>query len=155
VYRNYGGDMTNTLPMVYNRALTNDATPVWDFRPQPQVVVVNLGTNDISNGKGDPGAPFRDAYLAFVQTIRARYPGALIVCLIGPLLSGAELTAIQVHIRSVVTMRNLAGDNNIEFFEAIAAQTADKAACAYHPNPTENQLMAGQLIAELRTRLGW
>ena len=58
MYRNYGGDMNNTLPMIYTRALTNDATPVWDFRTQPQAVIINLGTNDISNNKGDPGTPF-------------------------------------------------------------------------------------------------
>jgi lysophospholipase L1-like esterase len=108
--------------MVYNRALTNDATPLWDFRVQPQVVLINLGTNDISNNKGDPGMPFRDAYLAFVGTVRSRYPNALIVCLIGPLLSGTDLTAIQTHIRSVVSTRNAAGDANIEYFAGIAQE---------------------------------
>ena len=34
----------------------------------PQAVVINLGTNDISNGKGDPGTPFRDAYLGWCRT---------------------------------------------------------------------------------------
>ena len=29
--------------------------PLWDFRAQPQAVIINLGTNDISNNKGDPG----------------------------------------------------------------------------------------------------
>ena len=91
-YRNYGGDMNNTLPMVYTRALTNDASPAWDFRTQPQAVIVNLGTNDISNGKGDPGAPFETAYAGLLASIRSKNPGALIVCIIGPLLSGTDLT---------------------------------------------------------------
>jgi lysophospholipase L1-like esterase len=154
-YRNYGGDMTNTLPMVYTRALTNDASPLWDFRTQPQVVVINLGTNDISNNKGDPGPGFLQAYLGLTQTVRTRYPAALIVCINGPLLSGTELTTIQNYIRMAVTMRNASGDTNIEFFDMISPQTSDKAACAYHPNPAENQLMANLLVAELRTRLGW
>ncbi|MES1207319.1 MAG: GDSL-type esterase/lipase family protein, partial [Pseudomonadota bacterium] len=67
-YRNYGGDMNNTLPMVHTRALTNDASPLWDFRTQPQAVVVNLGTNDISNGKGDPGTPFETAYTGLLAS---------------------------------------------------------------------------------------
>jgi len=54
-----------------------------------------------------------------------------------------------------VAMRNASGDTNIEFFDMISPQTSDKAACAYHPNPAENQLMANLLVAELRTRLGW
>jgi lysophospholipase L1-like esterase len=154
-YRNYGGDMMNTMPMVYDRTLTNAATPTWDFRVMPQAVMINLGTNDISNGKGDPGTPFRDAYLGLVQNIRSKYPQALIVCLIGPLLSGSELDTIRAHISAVVAARRTAGDTNIEFFDQIAAQTSEKAACQYHPNPAENQLMADLLAAELRTRLHW
>ncbi|HVT09331.1 MAG TPA: SGNH/GDSL hydrolase family protein, partial [Polyangia bacterium] len=154
-YRNYGGDMNNTLPMVYTRALTNDASPAWDFGTQPQAVIVNLGTNDISNGKGDPGAAFETAYTGLLATIRAKNPGALIVCIIGPLLSGSDLTTIQGHIRNSVSARMTAGDKNVEFFDKIAAQTSDKAACQYHPNPAENQIMATQIVAELRSRLGW
>jgi len=154
-YRNYGGDMTNTLPMVYTRALTNDATPIWDFRTQAQAVIVNLGTNDISNNKGDPGTPFETAYTGLLQTVRSKYPGALIVCIIGPLLSGTDLSTIQGHIKNSVNARIAAGDKNVEFFDKIVAQTADKEACQYHPDPAENQIMADQLVTELQAKLGW
>ncbi len=154
-YRNYGGDMNNTLPMVYARTLTNDAAPLWDFRTQPQAVIVNLGTNDISNAKGDPGAPFETAYTGLLANIRSKNPGALIVCIIGPLLSGADLATTQGHIRNSVNARVAAGDHKVEIFDQITAQTADKAACQYHPNPAENQIMANQIVAELRARLGW
>jgi lysophospholipase L1-like esterase len=152
-YRNYGGDMNNTLPMVYTRALTNAATPTWDFRAQAQAVIVNLGTNDIS--KGDPGTPFETAYTGLLQTVRAKYPGALIVCIIGPLLSGTDLSTMQGHIKASVAARVAAGDRNVELFDKIVAQTSDKAACQYHPNPAENQIMADQLVTELRAKLGW
>ena len=155
MYRNYGGDMTDTLPKIYARTLMNDTAPVWSFAIQPQVVVINLGTNDISNGKGDPGMPFRDAYRGFVEMLRAKYPNALIICMIGPLLSGTELTTIQGHIRAVVQARNTAGDGNIEYFGDVVAQTSDKAACQYHPNPAENLIVGNQLAGELRARLGW
>jgi lysophospholipase L1-like esterase len=155
MYRNYGGDMTDTLPKIYARALMNDAASAWSFAIQPQAVVINLGTNDISNGKGDPGMPFRDAYLAFVQMVRAKYPNAFIICLIGPLLSGNDLTTIQAHLQAVVQARKTAGDTRIEYFGDIAPQTSDKAACQYHPNPAENMIMGMQLAAELRARLGW
>jgi lysophospholipase L1-like esterase len=155
VIRNYGGDTTDTMPMVYARTLANDVTPSWDFHIKPQAVVINLGTNDISNGKGDPGTAFRDTYVALLQTIRAKYPDAFIVCIIGPLLSGSDLTTIEGHISDAVQMRTTAGDAKVEFFDQIAAQTSDKAACQYHPNVAENMLMATQLAAELRAKLGW
>jgi lysophospholipase L1-like esterase len=155
MYRNYGGDMNNTLPQIYARTLMNDTATTWSFAIKPQAVVINLGTNDISNSKGDPGTPFRDAYRGFVETVRAKYPDAFIICLIGPLLSGTDLTTIQNHIKAVVQARNAAGDAKIEYFGDVVAQTSDKAACQYHPNPAENQIMGAQLAAELRARLGW
>ena len=155
VIRNYGGDTGGTVPMLYARAVANAATPLWDFHVEPQAVVINLGTNDISNSKGDPGTPFRDTYVTLLQTIRAAYPHTFIVCIIAPLLTGGELATISGHIRSAVDARNAAGDANVEFFASIPAQTSDKYACQYHPNAAENLLMGEQLAGELRAKLGW
>jgi hypothetical protein len=93
--------------------------------------------------------------LAFVETIRTKYPNAFIICMIGPMLSGSKLTKIQDYNKAVVSKRNTAGDNKISFFDKIAAQTDDKFACQYHPNVAENKLIGDQLAAELETRLGW
>jgi lysophospholipase L1-like esterase len=155
VIRNYGGDTTNTMPMLYARTLTNLASPAWDFHIEPQAVVINLGTNDISNNKGDPGQPFTDAYVALLQTVRTNYPDAFIMGIIGPLLTGSDLATIQGHVRDAVAARNAAGDARVEFFDQIAAQSSDKFACQYHPNMAENKIMGDQLTAELQAKLGW
>jgi len=154
VVRNYPGDSTNTMPVIYTRALSNTKASVWDFHVEPQAVVINLGTNDISNNKGDPGAAFRDTYLTLLQTIRAYYPHAYIICTIAPLLTGSELAIITGHIKSAVDARNTAGDSKVSFL-TIPAQTSDKYACQYHPNVAENVMMADLLTAELRVKLGW
>jgi lysophospholipase L1-like esterase len=155
VVRNYGGDMLFTMPMVYNQTLTNPSLPDWDFHIEPQAVVINLGTNDISNNKGDPGDAFRDTYVQLLTTIRTNYPDAWIVAIIGPLLSGTDLTTIQGHIKDAVDMRTAAGDTKVEFFNMIQAQSSDKFACQYHPNVAENLIVGTQLAGELSARLGW
>jgi lysophospholipase L1-like esterase len=155
IIRNYGGDTNGTMPMLYDRTVTNLGSPVWDFHIEPQVVVINLGTNDISNGKGDPGAAFRDTYTTLLATVRANYPDAFIVCIIAPLLNGSELATISGHIMAAVDARNAAGDANVEFYSQIPAQTSDKYACQYHPNVAENMLMADLLVGELKAKLGW
>jgi lysophospholipase L1-like esterase len=155
IIRNYGGDTTGTMPMLYPLTLTNLSVPVWDFHIQPQAVVINLGTNDISNNKGDPGDPFRDIYVQLLATIRTNYPDAWIIGIIGPLLSGSDLTTIQGHIKDAVDMRTAAGDQKVEFFNMIQPQTSDKFACQYHPNVAENMIMATQLAGELSAKLGW
>jgi lysophospholipase L1-like esterase len=154
VIRNYAGDTGGTMPMIYPQALANLTTPRWDFHVEPQAVIINLGTNDISNGKGDPGMPFEDTYVALLSTIRAEYPHAYVICTVAPLLNGGDLTTIAEHIQAAVTARHTAGDANVEYF-AIAAQTSDKFACQYHPNVAENKIMADLLTAELKAKLGW
>jgi lysophospholipase L1-like esterase len=154
VIRNYGGDTTGTMPMVYNRTVHNAAAPVWDFHVEPQAVVINLGTNDISNMKGDPGMPFRDTYTTLLQTVRAYYPNTYILCIIAPLLNGGDLSTIAAHIRAAVDARAAAGDAKVSFFN-IPPQSSDKFACQYHPNVAENQLMGDMLVGELKTKLGW
>ena len=143
------------MPMVYTRAVHNATTPAWDFHVEPQAVVINLGTNDISNNKGDPGQAFRDTYQTFLQTVRAHYPHTYIVCIIAPLLNGGELSTIQGHIKAAVDARVAAGDTKVSFFSQIPPQTSDKYACQYHPNAAENQLMADLLVTELKAKLGW
>jgi len=155
IYRNYGGDMTDTMPKVYDRILTGSATPAWPFQIQPQAVVINLGTNDISNNKGDPGTPFRDAYTGLLQNVRSKNPGAYIICTNGPLLSGTELSTIQGHIRAVVQARNAAGDARVSYFEGIPPQASDKNACQYHPNAAEQEIVGNLLATEIRAKLGW
>jgi len=155
IIRNYGGDTSGTMPMLYDRTITNVGGIAWDFHVEPQAVIINLGTNDISNGKGDPGDAFRDTYITLLQTIRGEYPHTYIVCIIAPLLNGGDLSTISGHIRDAVAARNAAGDSNVEFFSSIPAQTSDKYACQYHPNVAENMMMADLLVAELKSKLGW
>jgi lysophospholipase L1-like esterase len=155
IIRNYAGDTGGTMPMVYTRAVTNAATPSWGFHVEPQVVVINLGTNDISNGKGDPGLPFRDTYRTLLETIRAYYPHTYIIGMVAPLLSSGEAATINGHIRAAVEARHAAGDTNVELFDKIPPQGTDKFACQYHPNVAENQLMADMLVGEIKAKLGW
>ena len=155
VIRNYAvGDTTGTMPMLYPLTLANHGT-VWDFHIEPQAVVINLGTNDISNSKGDPGQAFQDTYLALIQTVRTNYPHAYIVCIIGPLLSGTDLQTIEGYIQGAVDAANAAGDARVEFFDQITAQPSTAAACQYHPNAAEQTVMGNQLAAELQAKLGW
>ena len=154
VVRNYAGDTTGTMPMLYPLTLANHGT-LWDFHVEPQAVVINLGTNDISNSKGDPGQAFQDAYLGLIQTVRGNYPHAYIVCIIGPLLSGTDLQTIEGYVQGAVDAANAAGDARVEFFDQIAPQPTTAAACQYHPNAAEQTVMGNQLAAELKAKLGW
>jgi lysophospholipase L1-like esterase len=155
VVRNYPGDSIDTMPQIYERSLATEPLPIWGFSAEPQAVIVNLGTNDLGNGKGDPGPRFATIYRSLVETIRARYPSAFILCTIGPLTSLSESAIVSGHIRTVLQARAAAGDTRVALFDRILPQTPDKYACAYHPNVAENAILAAQLGDELRARLDW
>lgn len=157
MYRNYGdsGPSSSAMPAVYARTLPNNASSSWTFSSwQPDAVVINLGTNDAST-QGDPGTPYRTAYLQFVRTLRQAYPDTFFVLTIGPMLDGTALSAIKGHIQAVIQTRATEGDSRMSFLEFPTQTGADGYGCDWHPSVATNAKMAALLVSELETRLGW
>ena len=157
MYRNYNvaGASADAMPAVYARTLASQAASVWDFATwQPHAVVINLGTNDASTN-GDPGMPYQTAYLAFVRMLRQKYPSAHLLLTIGPMLDGANLTAIRGHLQKVIAARAGEGDTKMSYLEFPVQQQADGYGCDWHPSAATNTKMSTLLTAELRARLGW
>ena len=157
MYRNYGdtGASSDAMPAVYARTLPNVSSSSWSFATwQPHAVVINLGTNDASTN-GDPGTPYREAYLTFVRNLRQQYPSTFFVLTIGPMLSGDRLSAIKGHIQAVIQTRASEGDTSMSFLEFPTQTDADGYGCDWHPSIAKHAKMADQLTAELKNRLGW
>jgi lysophospholipase L1-like esterase len=153
VVQNYDGTTIGTVPLLYDLTLANSDTPKWDFKIQPDAVVINLGTNDIH--PSDPGAAFTSTYQSLLQTVRTNYPHAYIIAILGPLLSGSQLTTIQGYIQAAVQAQIAAGDTRVEFFDQIQPQPTSAFACQYHPNATEQTVMGTQVATEIAAKLGW
>ncbi|KQW82322.1 SGNH/GDSL hydrolase family protein [Brevundimonas sp. Root1279] len=96
VVRNYAGNAPNlSLPTIYPRLIPSAPAPLEDADAgwSPQVIVINLGTNDFSTPL-KPGeawsdeaalrAAYRDRYRAFVHALHARHPRARFVLMGGP-----------------------------------------------------------------------
>jgi len=157
MYRNYGvsGASSDAMPFVYARTLSSQSASVWDFGTwQPHAVVINLGTNDASTN-GDPGTPYRTAYLDFLRSLRQKYPNTFFVLTIGPMLDGSNLTAIRTHLQAVISTRAGEGDSKMSYLEFPVQVAADGYGCDWHPSAATNAKMATLLTAELKTRLSW
>lgn len=78
-----------------------------DFsRAVPDVMVINLGTNDgASNVKTEN---YINAYHAFLDEVRTRYPDTFIVCALGPMV-----LKLQPAVEQVVQQRQQDGDERI------------------------------------------
>jgi lysophospholipase L1-like esterase len=156
---NYGDDATsclNPMPTYFDRTLPARADSSWDFSLfQPQAVVINLGTNDFST-MVDPTEPeFVAAYVALLERVRSAYPDALILCSVGPLLGGTDLTTARANIASAVQQRADAGDPGVKTFEFAQTDPNDGYGCDYHPSLVTHEIMAGVLTEVLAAELGW
>jgi lysophospholipase L1-like esterase len=148
VYRNYGGAAGDLMPALWRRTLAQQSSSTWDYsRYTPDVVVVNLGTNDFSIG--DPGQAFVNAYAGFLRELRGTYPAAHLVCAMGPMENSPEYaTRVQAAIAQV-------NDARTSVLTLTPQDCAQSCGCDYHPSELTHQRMASQLVQHLRTTLGW
>jgi lysophospholipase L1-like esterase len=154
MYRNYGGDTTDTIPTIWNRAIPSDGASTWAFAWKPDAVVIDLGTNDFA--KGDPGQPFVNAYEGFVADLRTHYPNSYVFLVIGPLLGGTSLTQARSYLDDVVKARKALGDARIQQL-LVDPQDSQKngIGCDYHPSVATHAIMGKALAASMKTALGW
>jgi lysophospholipase L1-like esterase len=160
VYRNLLGDTTDQMPILHERTIALEAASTWDFSIVPDVVVVNLGTNDFA--PGDPGQAYVDAYTAFAAKLRARYPGAYLLFAQGTMLSdgyppGAmSRTKAQQYTQAVVNARHAAGDARVGFVDLGEQDgNAQGYGCDWHPSAATHQLMAEKLVTAIRAVTSW
>jgi lysophospholipase L1-like esterase len=153
IYRNIGGDMTETMPTLYERTIPTDSTSTWDNSYIPDAVIINLGTNDFHGG--DPGSGYVTACENFVATLRARYPNAELVITIGPMLGGSQLTAARAYLDQVVQNRANLGDTRVQQFPLDPQDPVNGYGCDWHPSAKTHDIMGKALAAWLRTTLGW
>jgi lysophospholipase L1-like esterase len=154
MYRNSGGDMTNTMPDLYGLTLPDQATTKWNFASWiPDAVVIYLGNNDF--GQGDPGQPYVTTYNTFIARVRMNYPKALIVCTIGPNLMDPKLSEERTYVQGIVSTATAAGDMNVVFLEMPQPTAAEGTGCGGHPLAVTHARMGAALATLLQTKLGW
>ena len=159
VYRHYGGPRTgtpeNVMTTEYEYTNLYDRSERWDFsRYQPQLVCINLGTNDLSTNDYDV-ALFKQAYKRMVKLVRQHNPHAKIVCLCGCMLQGNDLEVAKKTINEVVEEVHGEGDAEVYRFD-FTPQTGDLYfGASWHPSVWQHQKMAGELTSYLRTLMHW
>jgi lysophospholipase L1-like esterase len=162
VFTNRGSAVdTIAMPVLWKRTLPERDDSRWNFADyQPDAVVVNLGSNDFAPEVAD-WSPFAGAYLSFVREVRARYPKAAIFCALGPALSDnwpegrMALSNARRGVQGAVDALRRAGDAKVHFIEFPVQTEANGYGCDWHPSLKTHELMATQLEAELREKMGW
>jgi lysophospholipase L1-like esterase len=159
VLRNFRDEDRETIPFLYERVIPTDAaSPRAAATPAADVVVVNLGTNDFF-----PGVPEHERFVAsyseLVTRLRARYPKALLVLVIGPMLADDfpqpnSRTLAREWITSVRDTRHALGDSAVETLE-LWFDPAEGLGCDFHPNVKTHARLGRELAKLIRERLSW
>lgn len=158
VYRNYNGPTTGdsiNMNTEYTHTLLYDATEQWDFsRFTPDVVCINLGTNDTSTTGADP-ALLKAGYVRLLSQVRKAYPAAKIVFLCGCMMHEAALDLASQTMDTVVAEAHAAGDREVYRFD-FAPQEGDLGyGASWHPSYWQHANMADELTPFLRQLMGW
>ena len=159
VYRCYGGPKEgtpeNVMTTEYEYTNLYDRSERWDFsRYQPQLVCINLGTNDLSTNNYDVER-LHAAYQAFLKQVRSHNPQAKIVFLCGSMLRGKELDIARQLMNDVVAEAQKKGDKQVFRFDFTPADGSLKFGADWHPSIWQHQLMADELAAFLHTLMQW
>lgn len=110
-------------------------------RLSPALVIVHIGTND--HYQNDPGIEFETAYQALLETIAEAYPGAHILSLFGPALSGDEAARATGSIRRAIGAANETTGRNIRLLQlSYDDNPATAIGCQWHPGPSTYEKMA-------------
>ncbi len=158
IYRNYNGPVTGSadcMPAMYHQTLFTDNSETWDFALYtPDVVCINLGTNDTSTRPYDTRL-LEEGYRSFLRTVRGHYPNAAIVLLSGSMLSGKSLQEVQQALHTVAAEAQAAGDTKVYRFDLSPQDGTLGYGASYHPSKAQQYKSASELIPFISRITGW
>ena len=156
-YRNYGGPKTGSpgynMPSQYEYTLYNNQTERWDFsRWQPEVICINLGTNDLSTEPYDTDL-LKQGYKTLLRQVRSHYPKAKVVFLCGSMLNGKILDICKQILNEVTDEAHKSGDKQVYRFDFTPINGSLGYGTDWHPSLERHKKMAEELTPFLRQLL--
>lgn len=127
----------------------------WDFsKREPDVIVINLGTNDDSYCKNqdEKCEDFRSSYVEFVKQIRAKNPNAKIIGTLG--IMGQNLYPyVELALRDY---SEETGDTNVDWLMFDNQNmNEDGIAADWHPTEKTHEKASDKLVEKIKESMGW
>ncbi len=151
--------MGYTMPNAYDRInLTDASSPKWNFSKYvPDVVTICLGQNDGSTIVASKA--FKDAYVAFINTLRSKYSSASIFLLTSPMADSSSsstclFSVMQTSLAGIVDSMHNAGDAKVYWVKLPHDQNHGCTGQG-HPSEAEHLITAGVLETAIKQVMGW
>ncbi|MNO18154.1 Endoglucanase E precursor [compost metagenome] len=126
----------------------------WDFNKfVPDLIVINLGTNDDSYTKDDNGrqTEYAKEYVEFLKMVRLNNPHTPILCTLG--IMGDRLYPYVEQAVKHYTQET--GDSNITSMRFDVQLADDGYAADYHPSQATHRKAAEKLTAQIKELMAW
>lgn len=130
------------------------ADVAWNFeKRQPDVIVINLGTNDESYTKTDAAKreEYVTGYVEFLKLVRKNNPDAKIFCTLG-IMGDALYSSVEKAVEQYSTET---GDTNLHTMKFAVQSSADGYAADWHPTEATHTKAADKLTNEIKTVMDW
>lgn len=149
MFRNYNGPhggSSGAMPEIYDQVFFRSRMPKWDFSEfKPDVVCINLGTNDFSTSGVDADG-YENAYLQFAKRLHEQQPQAKLVFLMGPMRNSE---ALKMHLQRVMTQLNAEVGADVASFFAMSPQGKYGFGTHYHPSKEQGRVNGEELARYL------
>lgn len=125
----------------------------WDFNEfVPDVVVINLGTNDDSYTGTDEEKQraYIDGYIEFLGTVREKNPDAHILCTLG-IMGDRLYPSVEA---AVSEYSEKSGDTNVSAMRFDVQNPSDGYAADWHPTEATHEKAAQKLAEEIKKITG-
>lgn len=157
IYRNYGGPATgnaDNMTNYYQRIFLYDAAPLYNFTQKPDLVCIDLGTNDFSTSQGD-SARYVSKYFELIRTIQQKYNGMDVLCLVGPMMGGNDLLRVKRYLSFVADSASKYNNGKVSFFEMSQQTGSLGIGIDWHPTVAQHLQNAKELTAYISKLKGW
>ena len=157
IYRNWDGPKEGNIdcmPNYYKRIFLYDSLPLYNFKQKPDLICIDLGTNDFSTEGGD-STRYVSNYLRFIDSLQLINKKADIICLLGPMLKENDLIRVRKYLNVIVNLANSKENGKVYFFE-MSEQLGDLGiGTDSHPTVAQNLKNAKELVSFISKIKGW
>lgn len=147
---NSGDTKSGLLPSIYPYTCFSKSADnkLWDFNSfQPDIVVVNLGTNDVAGGSN--AQTLKNGVSSFLKQLRQYHPKAAIVWVYGFMIDGMS-SEIRNEVDSFAST-----DKNTYYIQAKKINGSGEIGAVGHPSAAAHERLSKELKTELANILGW
>jgi lysophospholipase L1-like esterase len=159
VVRNYGyrekASPKGTMPRRFNRVYDEKEQPLWDYTQwKPDMVVINLGTNDFSTQPFPDKEVFTEGYKKLIREALKQYGEISVFCVVGPMIDEPCYSYVK---EMVENFRSAEQKKNVYFIGIPSYLTVPEKDLGsdYHPNYKGQLKMAAHVLPVIASVTGW